>query len=119
MDSGAKDEDAMSSDKTTDTDTPAEASEVAPAPRGPLVTTLTPISEQIGQHVMAAFQQPGAVAVLTTVVPGVDADRVVSLALTDEQMDGVRVILDEIQAEDEVAAEDTERCIGFQCKVHR
>jgi hypothetical protein len=68
---------------------------------------------------MAAFQQPGAVAVLTTVVPGVDADRVVSLALTDEQMDGVRVILDEIQAEDEVAAEDTERCIGFQCKVHR
>lgn len=109
----------MGSDKTTEPAPPAEAPEVAPAPAGPLVTTLTPISEQIGQHVMAAFKQPGAVAVLTTVVPGVDADRVVSLALSDAQMDEVRDLIGRIQDEDEVAAEDTERCIGFQCRVHR
>ena len=101
----------------SDTDTPSEVTETAPA--GPLVTTITPVSEQIGQHVMAAFQQPGAVAVLTTVVPGIDADRVVSMALTDEQMDGVRSIIDEIQAEEEEAAQDAERCIGFQCRVER
>jgi len=109
----------MSSEKTTEADAPAEATELAPAPAGPLVTTLTPVSEQIGQHVMAAFQQPGAVAVLTTVVPGVDADRVVSLALTDEQMDEVRGLIGQIQGEDEAEAEDAERCIGFQCRVQR
>jgi len=109
----------MSKDKTPKPSTPAEAPQIPPAPAGPLVTTLTPISEQIGQHVMAAFQQPGAVAVLTTVVAGVDADRVVSLSLTDAQMDEVRDLIGQIQGEDEVAAEDTERCIGFQCRVDR
>jgi len=84
-----------------------------------LVTEIVPVSEQIGQHVMAALQQPNAVAVLTTVVPGVDADRVVSMPLTPDQMNEVRGILDAIQAEDEEAAQDTERCIGFQCQVTR
>ena len=101
------------------TDDTATDISAAPASTGPLVTSIVPVSEQIGQHVMAAFQQEGAVAVLTTIVPGVDADRVVSMALSDEQMDGVRVILDEIQAEDEEAAQDSERCIGFQCRVDR
>lgn len=111
----------MSTDETTTepTETATAPAETTTQPTGPLVTTIIPVSEQIGQHVMAAFQQPGAVAVLTTVVPGVDSDRVVSMALTDEQMDGVRVILDEIQAEDEAAAEDSEQCIGFQCRVDR
>ena len=103
-------------------DTPTPQSPEVPAPSsdsGPLVAAIVPVSEQIGQHVMAAFQQNGAVAVLTTIVPGIDADRVVSMALSDEQMDGVRAILDEIQAEDEEASQDTERCIGFQCRVDR
>lgn len=107
----------MSTDKVPQ-DTPPSPPEAPPA-SGPLVTTIVPVSEQIGQHVMAAFQQPNAVAVLTTVVPGIDADRVVSMPLTDEQMDGVRAIMEEIQAEDEAAAQDEERCIGFQCRVKR
>lgn len=87
------------------------------AANGPVISTITPISEQIGRHVMAAMEQPGAVGVLTTVVPGIGADRVVSICLTDEQMDGVRVILQGIQDEDEADSEDLERCIGFQCRI--
>jgi hypothetical protein len=84
---------------------------------GPIVTAILPVSDQIGRHVMTALQRPETVAVLTTVVPGVDADRVVSLPLTEDQMDEVRGLLGQIQAEDEEAAADTDRCIGFQCQV--
>ena len=84
---------------------------------GPIVTAILPVSDQIGRHVMTALQRPETVAVLTTVVPGADADRVVSLPLTEDQMDEVRGLLGQIQAEDEEAAADTDRCIGFQCQV--
>jgi hypothetical protein len=94
------------------TDTPTAPS----APDEHLVATIMPVSEQIGTHVMTAFQQPGAVAVLTTVVPGVDADRVVSVALTDAQMDEVRELLSLMQ-EDEPEALKSRSCIGFQCRI--
>lgn len=83
----------------------------------PLVTELLPITDQVGRHVMNALQEPDAVAVLTTIVAGVSSDRVVSVALTPEQMAGVQAVLESIEAEDEEAAADEERCIGFQCRI--
>ena len=38
------------------------------------VTTLAPISQQVGENVLQALQSAGSVAVLSTVVPGVPTD---------------------------------------------
>jgi hypothetical protein len=84
-----------------------------------LVAHLLPVSQQIGRNVMAALDDPDSVAVLTTVVPGVGADRVVSVGLTPKQLHDVGILLQEIEEEDEDAAEDEQRCIGFQCKVSK
>ena len=81
------------------------------------VSEMVSIDEQIGRNVMAALRDPDAVAVLTTLVPGIGGDRVVSLGLTDEQMHHVGVLLNQIQAEDEATAQDESRCIGFQCQL--
>ena len=81
------------------------------------VSEMVSIDEQIGRNVMAALRDPDAVAVLTTLVPGIGGDRVVSLGLTDEQMHHVGVLLNQIQAEDEATAQDEARCIGFQCQL--
>ncbi len=81
------------------------------------VTEMVSITDQVGRNVMKALNDPDAVAVITTLVPGVSGDRVVSLGLTDEQMHHVGLLLNQIQAEDEAAAEDEERCIGFQCQI--
>jgi len=80
---------------------------------------LMPVSEQIGRNVMAALNDPDSVAVLTTVVPGLGADRVVSVGLTPQQMHDVGILLQEIEGEDEEAAQDEQRCIGFQCQVSK
>ena len=84
-----------------------------------MMAHLLPISEQIGRNVMAALDDPDSVAVLTTVVPGVGADRVVSVGLTPQQMHDVGILLQEIEEEDEDAAQDEQRCIGFQCQVSK
>ena len=81
------------------------------------VTEMVSITEQIGRNVMAALNDPDAVAVLTTLVPGMGGDRVVSLGLTDEQMHQVGILMHQIQEEDEAVADDEERCIGFQCRL--
>ena len=81
------------------------------------VSEMVSIDEQIGRNVMAALRDPDAVAVLTTLVPGIGGDRVVSLGLTDEQMHHVGVLINQIQAEDEATAQDEARCIGFQCQL--
>ena len=86
-------------------------------PSNTVVSEIVPVSDQIGRNVMAALNGPNAVAVLTTLVPGVSGDRVVSMSLTDEQMHHVGVLLNQIQEEDEEAAADEERCIGFQCQL--
>ena len=84
-----------------------------------MMAHLLPISEQIGRNVMAALDDPDSVAVLTTVVPGVGADRVVSVGLTPQQMHDVGILLQEIEEEDDDAAQDEQRCIGFQCQVSK
>ena len=85
----------------------------------PIATELLPISEQVGRNVVQALRDPEAVAVITTMVPGVTSDRVVSLGLTAEQMAEVQYLLETIAAEDEEAAADDERCIGFQCRIDK
>ena len=86
---------------------------------GPVVTELLSVTEQIGRHVMTALQEPEAVAVLTTMVPGMGADRVVSVGLSPAQMSEVSALLAEIEQEDDETAADAERCIGLQCTVHK
>jgi len=76
-------------------------------------------TDQIGRNVMAALEDADSVAVLTTLVPGVSADRIVSVGLTREQMHHVGILLNEIEAEDEETAQDEARCIGFQCSVDK
>ena len=85
----------------------------------PIASTLLPISEQVGRSVLQALQDPDAVAVLTTMVPGITNDRVVSLGLNPEQMAEVQYLLESIAAEDEEAASDESRCIGFQCRIDK
>ena len=85
----------------------------------PIASQLLPISEQVGRNVLEALQDPDAVAVLTTMVPGITADRVVSLGLTPQQMGEVQHLLETIAAEDEAAAASEERCIGFQCRIDK
>jgi hypothetical protein len=80
---------------------------------------LLPVAEQIGRNVMAALSDPDSVAVLTTMVAGLGVDRVVSVGLTRQQMHDVGILLQEIEGEDEDAAQDDQRCIGFQCQVSK
>lgn len=91
-------------------------------PDGETQTVMTEVrspTEQIGQNVMNALSDPDAVAVITTLVPGLGSDRVVSVGLTREQMHEVGILLNEIETEDEAAANDEQRCIGFQCRIEK
>ena len=88
-------------------------------PKGPIASEILPISEQVGRNVLQALQAPDAVAVITTMVPGITSDRVVSLGITSDQMLEVQYLLESIAAEDEAAAEDKENCIGFQCRIKK
>ena len=68
------------------------------------VTRLQSIERQVGDHVLKALADDDAVAVLTTIAPGVRHDRVVSLPLSRMQVEAIRGILD--QAEEEAAQAD-------------
>jgi hypothetical protein len=41
------------------------------------------------------------------------------VGLTPQQMHDVGILLQEIEGEDEEAAQDEQRCIGFQCQVSK
>ncbi|MGC6493724.1 MAG: hypothetical protein ACON5B_12895 [Myxococcota bacterium] len=84
---------------------------------GALVTRLVPMVEQIGGHVMEALKAPDAVAVLTTLVPGVEGDRLVSLKLCEDQLAHVGALLAQLKPEPEKDEEEVKRCIGFQCRI--
>jgi hypothetical protein len=85
----------------------------------PIASQLLPLSEQVGRNVLEALRDPDAVAVITTMIPGITADRVVSLGLTPDQMAEVQELLERISEEDEETASDEQRCIGFQCRVEK
>ena len=83
----------------------------APKKTAQYVTRLQTIERQVGEHVLAALEDPEAVAVLTTVASGLRADRVVSVPLTGEQVADITQILARAQAEPEDEEEET--TIGF------
>ena len=84
----------------------------APKKTAQYVTRLQTIERQVGEHVLAALEDPEAVAVLTTVASGLRADRVVSVPLTGEQVADITQILAQAQTEPE-EEEDDETTIGF------
>jgi hypothetical protein len=76
------------------------------------VTRLQSIERQVGEHVLAALEDPEAVAVLTTIASGLRADRVVSVPLDGNQVADITQILAQAQTEPE-EEEDDETTIGF------
>jgi predicted phage tail protein len=83
----------------------------------PLVTTLTPISQQVGENLITALQTQGTVAVLSTIVAGVPTDRLVSLPLSLAQLNGVQGLLSGLQATPSPSKTDDPQCIGFHCQL--
>ncbi len=103
-----------------DEERPAEA----PAPYGKddeegaghprFVTSLAPVEQQVGVHVIRALQAPETVAVLSTVTMGPDGhQRIISVGLDDALLEQVRGLLAE------ASEERTERvpCVGFHCRL--
>ncbi|MDP7029288.1 MAG: hypothetical protein QF733_03605 [Phycisphaerales bacterium] len=78
------------------------------------VTMLQSIDRQVGEHVMAALHEEEAVAAITTLIPGVRHDRVVSLPLTKDQVEAIRDVLQQAEAEASDADDEEEgRREGF------
>ena len=75
------------------------------------VTHLSTIERQVGEHVLAALEDPEAVAVLTTIASGIRADRVVSIPLSRAQVADISSVLEQAQIEPE--EDDDEPTIGF------
>ena len=100
---------------TDEADTPQDGTEeqATPGPRHH-ITSIRTVERQVGDHVMAALEDEGTVAVLTTIVGGVRTDRIVSLPLNGEQAAAVSEILQAAQTEAEEDAEDEDgRREGF------
>ncbi len=78
------------------------------------VTSLAPVEQQVGVHVIRALQGPETVAVLSTVTMGRDGhQRIISVGLDDALLEQVRVLFAE------ASEERTERvpCVGFHCRL--
>ena len=79
------------------------------------VSKIKNLDLQIGEHVLAALQQPDTVAVLTTIVIGPGGEQhIVSAALNPQRMSQVNELLEEAQQE---RVED-EVCYGFHCLIN-
>ncbi len=80
------------------------------------VTRIKSAEIQVGEHIIAALQEPSTVAVLTTVVVAPDGgQRLVSAGLDPELLEQVQSLLD--KAEDE--RDEEVPCVGFHCFVKR
>jgi len=95
--------------------------EIKPAaPQRPQVyaTPIVKMTEQVGQNVLSALDQPGTVAVISTLVPGIQADRIVSVPLSRQQLGEVQELLNSLVPAEPVAEEDMP-CVGFHCEMQR
>ena len=95
--------------------------ETKPAvPAGPQIvaTPIVKMTDQVGQNVLTALDQPNTVAVLSTVVPGVQADRIVSVPLSPEQLGEVQALLHSLVPSEPVEEADMP-CVGFHCEMQR
>jgi hypothetical protein len=80
----------------------------------PHVAIIQTVERQVGEHVLSALRQADAVAALTTLVPGVRHDRVVSIPLTSEQVEAIRDVLQVAESEAADAGDDDQgRREGF------
>lgn len=77
-----------------------------------LVTPLRTVNEQVGAHLLAALQQPMAAGVLTTVMPGIGPEQLVSIPLNPQQFFAVQNLLRQI-LEPADLEEPVRRVIGF------
>ncbi len=78
------------------------------------VAVIQSIERQVGEHVLSALREEEAVAALTTLVPGVRHDRIVSLPLTKDQVEAIRDVLDAVASEAADADDEIEgRREGF------
>ena len=73
------------------------ASSEAPAQ---FVADLTPIPHQIGERILESLATPGTVAVLSTVVTGLNRDRLVLVPLDRKQVAGVQQVIDDVQSQE-------------------
>ena len=92
-------------------DTPKEAVPVGPQI---IASPIIKMTDQVGQNVLSALDQPGTVAVLSTLVPGIQADRIVSVPLSPSQLHEVHALVPE-----EPVAEEDMPCVGFHCEMKR
>lgn len=77
-----------------------------------VVTHLQSTEQQVGGHVIAALQQPGSVAVLTTVIPRPDGQSIVSVALDEQTLGQVQDLLANSPNVEELPRVP---CVGFHC----
>jgi hypothetical protein len=79
------------------------------------VTDLKTVERQVGEHVIAAMQQPNTVAVLSTVVPGgPTSQRLISVPLPAPLFLQVQQLL-EAHENQQGDSDGDVPCIGFQC----
>ena len=77
-----------------------------------MVTPIHSINEQIGGHIIGAFQRPGTAAVLSVVMPGLGPDRIVSIPMDPSQLRAVQGLLATMVGPGELSPE-ARRAIGF------
>jgi len=77
------------------------------------ITPLASLEQQVGGHVITALQHPGTIAVLSTVVAGMDgSQQIVSIGLDPGRFSEVQDLL-------AASMEDQKRrvkCMGFHCQ---
>ena len=77
-----------------------------------VVSPLHSINEQLGGHVIEALKQPNTVAVLSTIVPGLGPDRVVSIPLNPAQFHTIQMMLAQHLSPADLP-EEARKAIGF------
>ncbi len=83
-----------------------------------VASPLIPMSEQVGQNVLSALGQPECVAVLSTLVPGIQMDRLVSVPLSARELGEVRALLATLTPPAPLPEEEMP-CVGFHCDMKR
>ncbi len=79
------------------------------------VTHIKTAEHQMGEHIIAALQDPNTVAVLTAVVAGPAGQALVSAALDPDMLEQVKKILHDAEKK---RAEEVP-CVGFHCLLKR
>jgi hypothetical protein len=86
----------------------------------PIVTEIQSMTQQIGGHILTALQrQDDTMGVLTSIVPGLGPDRVVSIPISRSQFVQIQAFLHQDQLIKMKAQEEPveEKPIGFELPV--